>query len=156
MASLLGSPEMAGGASQERLDSVLGGMSPVQLFEVTAQMKALVQQNPAAARQVLVSQPHLTRALFQAQILLGMVRPVQQGGAGGGPGSQGGGPPMAAGGPPAAMPPVQYQGVHGAGGRCGSSSRVPRGLLCAPLSEIMMVLPLLFKLLIRLLRAAGP
>ena len=154
MASLLGSPEMAGGASQERLDSVLGGMSPVQLFEVTAQMKALVQQNPAAARQVLVSQPHLTRALFQAQILLGMVRPVQQGGPGGGPGSQGGAP-MAAG-PPAVMPPVQYQGVHGAGGRCGSSSRVPRGLLCAPLSEIMMVLPLLFKLLIRLLRAAGP
>ena len=53
MANILGSPEMTCGPSQERLDSVLGGMSPVQLFEATAQMKALVQNNPAAARQVL-------------------------------------------------------------------------------------------------------
>ena len=54
MSSILNSPEMTAGPSQERLDSVLGGMSPVQLFEVTSQMKALVQSNPAAARQVLI------------------------------------------------------------------------------------------------------
>ena len=116
MAGLLSSPEMTSGPSQEHLDSILGRMSPVQLFELNAQMKALVQQNPAAARQLLVSQPSLTRALFQAQVLLGMVRPMQQG-------SQGGGapappPPIAAAisqpqqqQQPIAPPIQQYQGV---------------------------------------------
>jgi hypothetical protein len=52
MADLLGSPQLAGGTAQEAINSVLGVMSPMQLFEVAAQMKALAQSNPLAARQV--------------------------------------------------------------------------------------------------------
>ncbi len=40
-----------------------------------SQMRGLIQQNPAQARQTLISNPQLTKALFQAQILLGMVKP---------------------------------------------------------------------------------
>lgn len=75
MASILNSPQVVNGPAQDTLNHVLGSMNPIQLFEVMSQMKTLAQQNPAAARQVLVSQPQLTRALFQAQILLGMVKP---------------------------------------------------------------------------------
>ena len=58
--------------------------------------------------QVLVSQPHLTRALFQAQILLGMVRlPAQQPQGGGGAGSHGGAPLAQQQQPP---PQGQFQG----------------------------------------------
>ncbi|CAM6015950.1 unnamed protein product [Sphagnum balticum] len=37
----------------------------------------LIQQNQQQARQVLIANPQLTKALFQAQIMLGMVRPPQ-------------------------------------------------------------------------------
>jgi hypothetical protein len=40
-------------------------------------VQTLVQQNQQQARQVLMANPQLTKALFQAQIMLGMVRPPQ-------------------------------------------------------------------------------
>jgi hypothetical protein len=43
--------------------------------ELMVQM--LIQQNQQQARQVLIANPQLTKALFQAQIMLGMVRPPQ-------------------------------------------------------------------------------
>ncbi len=74
MASWLGGPA-APGPAQGHVNNVLGGMSAAQLFELMSQMRALIQQNPAQARQTLLSNPQLTKALFQAQILLGMVKP---------------------------------------------------------------------------------
>ncbi|CAN6468846.1 unnamed protein product [Victoria cruziana] len=55
----------------------LAGMSKNQLFDVMSQMKSLIEQNPSQARQILVANPSLTKALFQAQIMLGMVQPPQ-------------------------------------------------------------------------------
>lgn len=113
MANLLGNPSLVGGAAQDSINGVLGNLSPMQLFEVMTQVKILAQQNLTAIRQALVSQPQLTRALFQAQILLGMVKPLQQGGEGGG--GEGGGvgaPPPP---PVAAIPPVQSIPAAGGG-----------------------------------------
>ncbi|KAL6753315.1 hypothetical protein V8C86DRAFT_2729161 [Haematococcus lacustris] len=74
MSSWLGGPQ-APGPAQTHVNNVLGGMSALQLFELMSQMRALIQQNPAQARQTLITNPQLTKALFQAQILLGMVQP---------------------------------------------------------------------------------
>ena len=50
------------------------GMSPAQLFSVMNK-KTLTQQNQSQARQLLVGNPQLTLALFQAQLALGMTKP---------------------------------------------------------------------------------
>ncbi|KAL2543835.1 hydroxyproline-rich glycoprotein family protein [Forsythia ovata] len=57
--------------------SSLAGMSKNQLYDIMSQMKALIEQNQHQARQILIQNPALTRALFQAQIMLGMVQPPQ-------------------------------------------------------------------------------
>ncbi|CAN4086709.1 unnamed protein product [Withania somnifera] len=59
------------------LSANMAGMSKHQLFEIMTQMKTLVEQNQQQARQILIQNPSLTRALFQAQIMLGMVQPPQ-------------------------------------------------------------------------------
>ncbi|KAL3689905.1 hypothetical protein R1sor_016214 [Riccia sorocarpa] len=64
-------------AGTDALTSHLAGMSKYQLYEIMSQMKIMIQQNQQQARQILVSNPQLTKALFQAQIMLGMVRPQQ-------------------------------------------------------------------------------
>ncbi|GER48353.1 hydroxyproline-rich glycoprotein [Striga asiatica] len=53
----------------------LAGMSKNQLYDIMSQMKTLIEQNKQQARQILIQNPVLTRALFQAQIMLGMVQP---------------------------------------------------------------------------------
>uniref|UniRef100_A0A1D1YIQ2 Cleavage stimulation factor subunit 2 n=1 Tax=Anthurium amnicola TaxID=1678845 RepID=A0A1D1YIQ2_9ARAE len=53
----------------------MAGMSKNQLYDIMCQMKILIEQNPQQARQILIDNPTLTRALFQAQIMLGMVQP---------------------------------------------------------------------------------
>lgn len=53
------------------------GMSKHQLYDIMSQMKALIEQNQQQARQILIQNPLLTKALFQAQIMLGMVQPSQ-------------------------------------------------------------------------------
>ncbi|KAM0933048.1 putative cleavage stimulation factor subunit 2, hinge domain-containing protein [Dioscorea sansibarensis] len=53
-------------------------MSRDQLLEIMYQMKELIDQNPQLARQILIDNPMLTRTVFKAQIMLGMVRPRQQ------------------------------------------------------------------------------
>ncbi|GFP99928.1 cleavage stimulating factor 64 [Phtheirospermum japonicum] len=55
----------------------LAGMSKNQLYEIMSQMKTLIEQNKQQARQILIQNPVLTRALFQAQIMLGMVQSPQ-------------------------------------------------------------------------------
>ncbi|XP_015882988.2 uncharacterized protein LOC107418807 [Ziziphus jujuba] len=59
------------------LSANIAGMSKNQLYDIMSQMKALIEQNQQQARQILVQNPLLTKALFQAQIMLGMVQPPQ-------------------------------------------------------------------------------
>ncbi|GLC45952.1 hypothetical protein PLESTB_001200900 [Pleodorina starrii] len=73
MNALLGNAPYTG-PSQEKISTVIAGMTPMQLFEILSQMRTLCQQNHAAARSILVANPQLTKALFQAQVLLGMVK----------------------------------------------------------------------------------
>ncbi|CAL9084338.1 unnamed protein product [Musa textilis] len=55
--------------------SQFGGLSKAQIYDIMSQMKALMEKNEQQARQILIDNPLLTRALFQAQIMLGMVQP---------------------------------------------------------------------------------
>ncbi|KAG2449127.1 hypothetical protein HYH02_005875 [Chlamydomonas schloesseri] len=71
--SLLGNAPYTGPA-QDKISTVIAGMTPLQLYEILSQMRTLAQQNSATARSILVSNPQLTKALFQAQVLLGMVK----------------------------------------------------------------------------------
>ncbi|GMJ13526.1 ENHANCED SILENCING PHENOTYPE 1 [Hibiscus trionum] len=64
-------------AAGECLPANMAGMSKNQLYEIMSQMKTLIEQNQQQARQILVQNPLLTKALFQAQIMLGMVKPPQ-------------------------------------------------------------------------------
>ncbi len=57
----------------ETVNSMLEGMNSSQLYEIVAKMKAMIQQNPEQAKQILMSNPPLTYALLQAQAILGMV-----------------------------------------------------------------------------------
>ncbi|KAL5544779.1 hypothetical protein UlMin_008563 [Ulmus minor] len=63
--------------SGDGLSANLAGMSKNQLHEIMSQMKTLIEQNQQQARQILIQNPLLTKALFQAQIMLGMVQPPQ-------------------------------------------------------------------------------
>ena len=64
-----------GGGGMDAVTARLAEMSPAQLFSVMNQLKTLTQQNQSQARQLLVSNPQLTLALFQAQLALGMTKP---------------------------------------------------------------------------------
>uniref|UniRef100_A0A803P7W1 Cleavage stimulation factor subunit 2 hinge domain-containing protein n=1 Tax=Cannabis sativa TaxID=3483 RepID=A0A803P7W1_CANSA len=63
--------------SGDGLPSNLAGMTKSQLYDIMSQMKTLIEQNQQQARQILIQNPLLTKALFQAQIMLGMVQPPQ-------------------------------------------------------------------------------
>lgn len=63
--------------SGEGLSSSMAGMSKSQLYDIMSQMKTLIEQNQQQARQILIQNPALTKALFQAQIMLGMVQAPQ-------------------------------------------------------------------------------
>ncbi|KAK7251923.1 hypothetical protein RIF29_35537 [Crotalaria pallida] len=51
----------------------LAKMTRTQLMGIVSDVKAMAAQNTDAARELLLSSPQLTKALFQAQIMLGMV-----------------------------------------------------------------------------------
>ncbi|KAK7343781.1 hypothetical protein VNO77_12813 [Canavalia gladiata] len=51
----------------------LAKMSRSQLTEIMSELKGMATQNKELARQLLLSRPQLPKALFQAQIMLGMV-----------------------------------------------------------------------------------
>ncbi|TYJ22191.1 hypothetical protein E1A91_A08G109700v1 [Gossypium mustelinum] len=61
----------------EGLPASFAGMSKNQLYEIMSQMKTLIEQNQQQAKEILIQNPLLTKALFQAQIMLGMVKPPQ-------------------------------------------------------------------------------
>ncbi|CAL8467142.1 g6678 [Coccomyxa elongata] len=74
LAAMTNNPAPAPGGSGELISSALGTKTRAELYEIMAQMKSLVQQNPEQARQILVQNAQLTKALFQAEIMLGMVK----------------------------------------------------------------------------------
>ena len=53
----------------------LAKMSRSQLTGIISELKGMATQNKELARQLLLSRPQLPKALFQAQIMLGMVTP---------------------------------------------------------------------------------
>nr|GMD63546.1 cleavage stimulating factor 64 [Ipomoea batatas]GMD79714.1 cleavage stimulating factor 64 [Ipomoea batatas] len=53
------------------------GKSKKELYDIMCEMKKLMEQNEEQARQILIENPTLTRDLFHAQIMLGMVQPTQ-------------------------------------------------------------------------------
>ncbi|CAL1370133.1 unnamed protein product [Linum trigynum] len=57
------------------LTADFAGMTKNQLYDIMSQMKTLIEQNRQQARDILIQNPLLTKALFQAQIMLGMVQP---------------------------------------------------------------------------------
>ncbi|XP_055827831.1 cleavage stimulating factor 64 [Solanum dulcamara] len=61
--------------SGDGLTANMAGMTKQELYDIMSQMKSLVEQNQHQARQILIQKPSMTRALFQAQIMLGMVQP---------------------------------------------------------------------------------
>ena len=72
VATLLGAP-MPPGTPADQLTTVLARKTRSELYEYLNQMKGLMQANPTQARQLLADNPSLTKALFQAQVILGMV-----------------------------------------------------------------------------------
>ncbi|CAL9120088.1 unnamed protein product [Musa textilis] len=67
------------GTGSDALTHYLSRISRHQLHEILSEMKALATQNRALARQLMQASPQLAKALFQVQIMLGMVtQPVMQ------------------------------------------------------------------------------
>ncbi|XP_021902654.1 cleavage stimulating factor 64 [Carica papaya] len=54
----------------------LAKMSRSQLNEIMSELKIMATRNKEQARQLLLARPQLLKALFQAQIMLGMVTPL--------------------------------------------------------------------------------
>ncbi|XP_074583488.1 cleavage stimulating factor 64-like isoform X2 [Curcuma longa] len=63
------------GMGNDFLTHYLSRLSRQQLLEIMSEMKTLTTQCKPLVRQLLRSSPQLTKALFQAQIMLGMVTP---------------------------------------------------------------------------------
>ncbi len=67
MTAMVGGPANPG-PTQSRVNGLLGGMTPLQLYETVGQMRSQIRQDPERARQTLINNPQLTKALFQAQV----------------------------------------------------------------------------------------
>ncbi|KAK4280086.1 hypothetical protein QN277_011757 [Acacia crassicarpa] len=63
------------GLTHDPLTLHLAKLSRNQLTEIVSELKAMATCNKESARQLLLSRPQLPKALFQAQIMLGMVTP---------------------------------------------------------------------------------
>ncbi len=67
MSAMLGVPNPITGPGQDRVSDILASMTPMQLFEVMGQLKAMAFRDLPAVRQLLISYPQVTRALFQVR-----------------------------------------------------------------------------------------
>ena len=67
VAALLDAP-LAPGAPADAITHLLARRSRAELYDYLAQMKGLLQRNPTQARQILVDNPQLAKALFQMQV----------------------------------------------------------------------------------------
>ncbi|XP_019179956.1 PREDICTED: cleavage stimulating factor 64 isoform X2 [Ipomoea nil] len=86
MAGALGAAQMGSSLTQTGLPNQFGSgidplslylskMSRSQLYEIISDMKAIATQNKEQARQILHTIPNLPKAIFQAQLMLGLVTP---------------------------------------------------------------------------------
>ncbi|XP_062099555.1 cleavage stimulating factor 64 isoform X2 [Humulus lupulus] len=73
MAGVLGGSQGQLASANDPLSLHLAKMSRNQLYEIISDMKVMTTQNKELARQLLIARPQLAKALFQAQIILGMV-----------------------------------------------------------------------------------
>lgn len=67
----------AGMTAPDAISRTLGTLPPQQLLDVLAQMKTLVATDPAAATELLRRAPQLSYAIFQALLLMGLVKADQ-------------------------------------------------------------------------------
>ncbi|EEH52797.1 uncharacterized protein MICPUCDRAFT_7053, partial [Micromonas pusilla CCMP1545] len=74
-ATAIAASGVAAGSGLDAITARIAEMSPAQLFNVFNQLKAQIQSNQSQTRQMLVQNPQLTFALFQAQLTLGMAKP---------------------------------------------------------------------------------
>lgn len=72
MAVLLGQTADAS-IPADQLTMMLSRKTRSELYEYLSQMQTISRQNPDQARQILIDNPQLTRALFLMEIILGMV-----------------------------------------------------------------------------------
>ncbi|XP_006663254.1 cleavage stimulating factor 64 [Oryza brachyantha] len=84
MAGILGGSQTANvqnglpvqyGLGNDPLTHYLARMSKNQLYEIMSELKSLTNQNKEVANKLLQGIPQLPKALFQAQIMLGMMTP---------------------------------------------------------------------------------
>lgn len=98
MAGILGAPQVSSVTSQGNMGGTgqqdgggggmalgtdaltihLAGMSRHELYDIILQMKDFILQNQQQAREILTSNPQLIKALFQIEIILGLVRAPQR------------------------------------------------------------------------------
>ncbi|KAM3405331.1 hypothetical protein ACQJBY_008047 [Aegilops geniculata] len=58
----------------EALATHISGMSRPEMYDLMSQMKAMLDHDQERVRRMLVENPDVTRALFRAQVVLGMVK----------------------------------------------------------------------------------
>lgn len=73
VAVLLGGAPAPASAPADAVCVLLARKSRGELYEVMSQMQELGKRDPGAARRLLAGNPALARAIFQAQVILGMV-----------------------------------------------------------------------------------
>ncbi|KAL6609672.1 hypothetical protein ACP70R_039641 [Stipagrostis hirtigluma subsp. patula] len=61
-------------AAGEALAAQINAMSRSEMFDMMSQVKAMIDHDQETVRRMLVDNPEVTRALFRAQVVLGMVK----------------------------------------------------------------------------------
>lgn len=67
--------QVQSGMGNDPLTHYLANMSRARLYEIMSELKVITTQNKSLAHQLLVASPNLPKAIFQAQIMLGLVSP---------------------------------------------------------------------------------
>lgn len=61
-------------AAGEALAAQINGMSRPEMYDMMSKMKTMIDHDQETVRRMLVDNPDVTRALFRAQVVLGMVK----------------------------------------------------------------------------------
>jgi cleavage stimulation factor subunit 2 len=106
------------GAAMDLLTKRVADLTPTQMYEIMSQMKQMQQSDPTQARTLLIQNPQLSLALFQAQLVLGMVKPPSSAAPAQAPAARApaAAPPPAHQAAPVAPHMMQQQPVRGRGG----------------------------------------
>lgn len=60
----------------EAISKAVASLPPEQMFELMQQMKLCIQNNPAEAKTMLLTNPQLAYALLQAQVVMRIIDPA--------------------------------------------------------------------------------